>query len=534
MKKILTIYLLFGIAILLNACSADFLEEKPKEFEAPENTFTSTRGFNAAKNGLYAYSRLEFQTWNDGIITHGACPYETLQAGTDICVTFRRDAALLTFEDYSFNPATSYIRSRWKWAYGLIANANQLINNAEHPNIDWTNANDKVYFQAQGRFFRAYAYRYLTYLFGDVPWIDKIAESYRLDFVRTPKAEVLQHMITDLEFAAEHLPEDPNKVQPGELTKWAALHLLSEIYIYAGEYKKAETAALQVINSSYHQLMKNRFGKHMDEPGDVFSDLFKENNHNRTSGNLESIWVVQAEYDKQGGGGEHNDYARRAWVPAYYNIPGFQISVAYGGRGLGQIRPLEWLLDSYAEDDIRNSGYNIRRNWYYNNPDPKFADIFGKLHTITQAEITNGNCFVSTTKFDFGVENNPTYAGASKDKTRFRLAETYLLLAEAYIRQNESPKAADAINEVRRRAKASEINAAQATLDYLLDERARELLGEEMRRFTLAHTGTIIERTSTYNPVSGTKIKDHHILWPIPQEVIDANSDVKWENNSGY
>jgi hypothetical protein len=534
MKKYIYLIMLV-VPLVIISCGDSFLEEKPKNFDAPENIYTNTTGFNAALNGLYAYSRLEFQTWTDGIITHGACPYETMQVGLDICVRSYKDGTLEPFETYKFNPTTSYIRNRWKWAYGLIANANQMINYAENTDISWDNpATDKAYFQAQGKFFRAYAYRYLTYLFGDVAWVTEVSDSYRSDFERTPQNEVLQKMIEDLKFAAEHLPADPSSVKQGQLTKWTALHMLSEIYLFKKEYKNAENAALEVINSGYYQLMTARFGNHKNEEGDYYSDMFKENNHNRTSGNMESIWVIQAEYDKQGGGGKYNDWTRRAWVPGYYNIDGFVISVEYGGRGLGQIRPLEWLLDSYETDDVRNSANNIRRDYYYNSTAPEYAHLYGKKHTITNTDINTGKCFPTTTKFDYGVANNLTYEGNSKDKTRFRLAETYLFLAEAYLMQGNTGAAAEAINTGRARANATPVQESATTLDYLLDERARELLGEEMRRFTLIRTGKLIERTTKMNSFSGPVISDYNVLWPVPQEVIDANSGLKWINNPGY
>jgi hypothetical protein len=527
--------IIFGLAIILfTSCGESFLKENPQNFETQKNTYATTNGFKAAKNGLYSYARLEFQTWTDGVIQQGACNYETLQVGTDVCLVGQGDATLVPFEKYTFNNSTSYIKNRWKWAYGLIANANEIINNAEKPTVDWQNATDKTYFQAQGYFFRAYAYRYLVYLYGDVPWVTETASAYHSDFKRTPKAEVLKNMIADLEKAALYLPENPSvssTFNEGELTKWAALHLLSDVCLLSGDYTRAKTAALEVINSGYFKLNKTRFGKHTGEPGDYYSDMFKENNHNRASGNPESIWVMQAEYDVQGGGKNYCDWTRRAWVPSYFQIKGFIISPNYGGRGLGQIRPTDAFLTSFEPQDIRNSEYNIRRNFYYNDPT---SPLFGTKHTITATNIAKGQCFPAITKFDYGVTANPVYEGVSKDRTKFRLAETYLLLAEAYIRLNDIPKAKDAINEVRLRAGASLAPESAINMDYLLDERSRELIGEELRRFTLVRTGKLIERVKKFNAVSGPIIKETNVLWPIPQEVIDANSGEKWINNDGY
>ena len=108
--------------------------------------------------------------------------------------------------------------------------------------------------------------------------------------------------------------------------------------------------------------MTSRFGAEKDKAGDPFSDMFKEYNQNRTSGNMESIWVMQLEYNTTGGGGANEDWTKRAWVPKYYNEDGFVLADSLGGRGLAQIVPFKWWIDSndfFASSDIRNSEYNI-------------------------------------------------------------------------------------------------------------------------------------------------------------------------------
>ena len=71
-------------------------------------------------------------------------------------------------------------------------------------------------------------------------------------------------------------------------------------------------------------------------------------------------------------------------------------------------------------------------------------------------------------------------------------------------------------------------------IDYILDERVRELLGEEHRRVTLCRTGKLVERTKLHNPVSGLTIQEHHALFPIPQNEIDANKEAELVQNPGY
>lgn len=76
---------------------------------------------------------------------------------------------------------------------------------------------------------------------------------------------------------------------------------------------------------------------------------------------------------------------------------------------------------------------------------------------------------------------------------------------------------------------------AEVSIDYILDERTRELLTEEFRMLTLCRLGKLYERVVKYNDFkAGKTISEHNNLWAIPQNEIDANTDVKIENNPGY
>lgn len=531
MKKIFS---MVAASLLLFTSCSDFLDEHLKGSLAPSNTYVSTQGFEVGMAGLYEFARSEFNTWGGtgNAFSHGsACPYEALQVGTDIVGTGAKDAGLVLFENLSYTPATGFVKSYWNFGYGLVANANLILAYSE-TNTNWDTPTDKIRFQAEARFFRAYGYRYLVYLFGDVPYVDKVESKFRIDFTRTPKAEVLKKMIEDLEFAATNLPEDPDQVQVGRLTKWAAKQMLSEVYLMADMPDKAEVAAAQVIDSKKFSLMKERFGNHVDAPGDLFADLFLENNQNRTSGNMESIWVMQLEYDVIGGGGESDDWTKRAWGPKYFDMDGFVVADSLGGRGVAQLVPLKWWISEegfYDKEDIRNSESNIKRNWYYNNPQsPKY----GQRVEITDDLWRVGRLYPAVTKFFYSKIADGAdigYGGNTKDRMRFRLGETYLLLAEAQLQQGNLAEAAKSINVIRERAHAKPITAGEVTVDFLLDERIRELVGEELRRFTLSRLGRLKERTLKCNPV--TVMDDKHLLWPIPQDVINANTGAEFPQN---
>lgn len=153
---------------------------------------------------------------------------------------------------------------------------------------------------------------------------------------------------------------------------------------------------------------------------------------------------------------------------------------------------------------------------------------------ITDKYWQDGWLFPSPTKFFFAHDDDVSHTGSYRDRMKFRLSETYLLLAEAYLGLNDAENAAKAVNVVRSRAKASSVPAAQMDMDFLLDERIRELVGEESRRFTLVRTGKYVERVRKYNEVLREVVDEHHALWPIPQTIIDANRDVEFPQNPGY
>lgn len=526
------------LAVSGSSCS-DFLDEELKNELAPDNTYTSSYGFEVGITGLYAEARSEYNTWgeNGAFMHNGACPYETQQIATDLVVMGHKDGSLQPFGYLTMTPNTGFVKSFWNWAYSVIAGANELLKYSEI-NTNWSSPTDKTLYQAEARFFRAYAYRTLVYLYGDVPYVDKIEEQFRIDFTRTPKKEVIKNMIEDLKFASQYLPTDPDKVKTGKLTKWAAEHLLSEVYLMDSDYSNAETSALNVINSGYFSLMKDRFGENAKAKGDVFSDLFVINNQNRTAGNLESIWVMQFEYKTTGGGTNSDDWTRRAWLPKYHEIKEFVLADTLGGRGLAQIVPLKWWIAEdagfYEEDDMRNSEYNIKRHWYYNNPGS--PETYGKRAEITdETWLVTNKLFPALTKFFFGRAENLGLTGSYRDRMKFRLSETYLLLCEARLMQGNLDGARDAINVVRERAHASLLtNNSQMTLDFLLDERIRELVGEESRRFTLLRTGKLMERCKKYNTEAGPVMTETHLLWPIPQDIIDSNTGAEFTQNPGY
>jgi starch-binding outer membrane protein, SusD/RagB family len=137
-------------------------------------------------------------------------------------------------------------------------------------------------------------------------------------------------------------------------------------------------------------------------------------------------------------------------------------------------------------------------------------------------------------KYDHANPANVSSTESNKDQPYLRLAETYLIKAEAEMKLNQHQNAANTINALRRRANVAEITADDVNIDFILDERSRELIMEEHRRYTLLRTGKWLERTRLHNKNGGQNISDRDTLFPIPQIVIDANLTSPMPQNPGW
>jgi len=542
-NKIYQLIILGILAFSISACSSSILEEKPLSFLSPDNAYLDKAGFESGIIGLHVIARGEF----GNVLSSGYNMRFEMSMGTDVAFVGENNKNTPErFWDYSVITNTySGSNAYWNWGYQLITNANTIINRAQNPAIKWTDAEKNAYV-AEAKFFRAHAYNVLVNIFGGVPIVTDEVASPKLDFTRSTRLDVLKLAAQDLEYAAQWLPQ-VEKVD-GRVTIGAANHLLSEVYISLGMetkeasyYDKSITAASNVINDPRYKLMTARFGVNKALPGNVMSDLFWSENINRSKGNIETIWAVQFEYTTNGGTVAGNDAnLNRGWGCRYWDfkdpdgINGMVLSDSIG-RGVAWVRPTNYIyydLWTYDKNDMRNSKYNIKRDWYYNNPASKYY--------LQKVNWKSGRTYLDTTwyigpellkiKGNFKNEINRTYG----DICVMRLAETYLLRAEAYMWKGDKQKAADDINVVRARSQAKLVTQAEVNLDFLLDERARELVIEEPRRRTLIRLGKMVERTVKYNPICAPNIKPYNELWPIPQTAIDANVGAVLTQNPGY
>lgn len=543
------------LAVLTISCDDSYLEEKPLDKFSPENLLTNKAGFETVIVTLHNYSREEnvIVSTNDDSMTQG----------TDVGYSGVPDGRF--FNDYSIIlPEHNVPQKYWDWAYtSMIKNANLIISRAENPDIAWTEQ-EKNEILAEARFFRAYTFNVLVNLFGGIPIVEAEEKSPRFDYVRASRSEVLEFVRKDLEFSTQHLPlvaSDASK--DGRIFRAAAFHLLSEVYISLGLetgdksfFDKSVAAATAVIDGSCgeYSLVKERFGD-TSRSGDYYSDLFWTNQQNRSSGNKEGIWVIQYEHLTPGSG-EKKNIDLRLWGPSleFVTFPDGKkllITDSLGRMSGGIVRPTDHANYGVWTDpnDIRHSVHNFKSRFWMNNPDSEYfgTEIIlsqkadGKRY-ITLPDGTVTNSVVDTTRNFYpyfrkieGIMPWGNMEGRTmNDKYRMRLSETYLLRAEAYLHKGDLNNSAKDINIVRDRAQAIPVTPAEVSLDYILDERIRELIIEEPRRRTLVRLNMLYERNMAYNYRVKNNMQPFHELWPIPQKAIDANSAIKIAQNPGY
>lgn len=588
MKKIYIISMV--AALLLTGCNEDkFLEEKALDFNSASNSYNTVADYDAAITELYYLTREEFYTTYDRTTD--------LSKFADMWITADPLQSNVTAD---LSPSGAIAKFYWDENYKLIAQANTVISRLGNA-TGLTDEQKKVY-EAKARFFRALGYRTLSYLYGGVPLqLEEVTEP-KTDFARESKEKVLAQVLEDLEFAAANLPEI-NQVRDGEISKPAANMLLAEVALATGANDKAINAATAVISNPNLKLMTERFGSQAKEDGDVFYDLFRPNNQNRASGNTEGIWVIQFETNVEGGGNNTSHFFWNPgsfWGERFFapQVDKFQIikpdgtrlqlfnwpiGDMTGGRGIGTHYAVDHLYNGiWTADfnDMRNSEYNWprrfkihRTNVLNDNPELKAAmpdGYFDLEHTVLPEGYTMETGFGGgvnattqlpnrfmcgystkmTTPFhypDAQYQDKNTYQLAGTggktytDQYFFRLAEAYLLRAEAYVNTGKKTEAAADINVLHARAKAAPCSAEEMSIDYILDERLRELTCEEKRRLTLVRVGKLSERIKKYNPyfsaahsADGKDYDAHFDLFPIPLSAIQANKDGVLEQNPGY
>jgi hypothetical protein len=582
------------IALLMtaNSCKESWLEPKPLSIFIPENTLVNESGFKAALASCANNMRPEFYEDGAPIITENIFSEVAVEGTTDKFGPAVNMNILIT-PDANLNSG-DFNRIGWYWDRGWlgIRLANTIISRLPEATFNQT-AKDII--KGKAFFYRAYQYYRLVHQFGDIPTSFKEIKEPKLDFQTVKREVILQRIKAELDTAAQFVPWVQDK---GDVNKAAVLHLLTKVCLSLGLIDEAITASSAVIGNSSYRLVNSRFGADMgDTKKNVIWDLHRP--ANKASGiNTEVVFLVTDRYGDQNATVGGVNTMRQALPFFTVNTiltpdgrvgmtPNFGVEIDLGsqfGRGIGRCR-----ATGYATRDIWDDDKDLRHdttsgNWMtmgqlvYNNPAIKgVSPWYGRR---LQLFTNNGALAVSTgdtirTWFDWPHyklfipdQIRTPFQGGNSDWYVFRLAETYLLRAEAYWWKGDLASAAADVNAVRTRAKCSPYTAAQVDIGTILDERARELYYEEPRKteltrvaFTFAKTGKpykgktynagnfhlsnfwydrVMEKNNFYRlnvkNVRGDAytISPYHSLWPIPRPSILANPNGQINQNRGY
>ncbi|HTE28706.1 RagB/SusD family nutrient uptake outer membrane protein [Flavitalea sp.] len=533
-------------------CSKEKLNEKPPHLITTESLYSTYEGFQTGINGCYSLMRDELDA-----------PIDFYQAmftiGTDNMIPNYRQG----FGDIAYswgsnnNPTRSSYSAVFDWLYRIVNSANTIIGQAEkRQDVDWTGGgtsaeDNKNKVIAEAKAIRAWAYRHLSYSWGDVPLSleESLGSTIKTDWYRAPVAEVRNQILADLTFAHQYIPVEASL--PGRMTKGAVQHYIAEMYLTVKKPDSALFWANKVISTSAYKLITTRYGVKKNEPGVPFMDMFQPGNRNRVEGNTEALWVWQYEFQTIGGGDDPSTRANhlgRYMDVKIGNVIPLQITFERGGRGKAYSALTKWAIDAYEPQDMRGSNFAIRKFFILkdqaqNAPYPadklpvgyKFGDT---IWMNWKTDITEATWQRNDWPFSRKVEGtnaaNVTQSPNFDDYIALRLADTYLIKAEAQLLAGSPGDAAQTINIIRRRSGASDVTASMINIDFILDERSRELVLEEERRFTLLRTDKLLERAKKYNHFGGEKIAEKDKLFPVPQSVIDANLTKEMTQNPGY
>lgn len=563
--------LFFSIILVFAGCQDDWLEPEPLSFFSPENAFNSPEGIDAAllRARLGLRQDYEGSFWlrinSEYIWTDLANQGNPNSAHPHDAVT-----QLIPANE----PRTFSNHWYWDHAYGIIQVMNLIINKIDQP--EYESDEQKNALLGEAYFHRAYWYYRLVHQYGNVPYVGQEINKPKLDFRTFSKETILQKIKEDMEFAVEWLPE---QVDGGKVSRAAGNHLLTKIYLSVREFDNAIGAATRIIENENHALMIDRFGSgsFADDPEyNVLWDLYQKENIGSPE-NKEAILIAPNAFNMQGNSNDNKgNMTIRNWTPLWWRIPGMRYKEnnpdpqsAKFGRGIGYVSTSPFFVYDLVDTvsgDLRFSKVNWQNltDLYYNDPEsPKFGErvTFNDYKAMGSDTFRVFPFFIN--KFVIPQERLGQYEGGFADQYIFRVAETYLLRAEAYFWNGNLEQAADDINVIRSRAEADLVAPSDITIDYIMDERARELYGETPRKTELVRVSYImanlnlngysldnlhvsnyyIDRINSVNTVYNKgvvyagqtlRIEPYHIYWPIPQSVIDANTGNVINQNPGY
>ena len=549
-KKSLKIFSLVAFMMVGQSCE-DVLKETV--ISNIGNDYINTgKGFEDAVKAAYSSLRNYYGTQQGLTLT---------EYGTDLFAT-GADGGYKGFHFYDaqLQPTVDYLAIIWDETYRGINTCNAVIERA--PKV--TGVTDAVKKQriAEVKFLRAHYYFLLFQQFGGVDL--RLTETLTPTKVtsRASDADMYKAIITDLEAALPDLDTKIRAADYGRATKAAAEHLLARVYLTKGnssvkatdDYAKAESYAANVIKNYGFKLLPDFASVFAQGAGEI---------------NDEVIFAVQYTSDPLTDGLGNNLHLL---FGMQYDVQAGMVRDIVNGRPFKRLRPTKYCLETVFADRVNDSRYKktFKDTLLSNNPGT-FTNVFDnskksvtfktgdttifipgfemslaerakRPYQVLVPSLYNEALFPTLQKFLDPLRPDRTYEAGSRDFLCFRLADTYLMIAEAQLLQGKIKDATESVNMVRRRAAfagkstAMEITQAQMNMEMIFEERGRELVGEQIRWMDLKRWGNLVDRVQKNNPQAAPNVKAIHLVRPIPQTQIDRTEggSSAFPQNPGY
>ncbi len=524
MKKYFNIKLL-GIMLaagtLMTSCE-DYLEEDNYTKLSIDIANEDPTTFDQLVSRVYEISR-EYATHYDPDMY-----YSLEDLGTDLVTRNDLVSGTNDINDYvNFNSTNWTVSVYWRNQYQIIAAANLVMSDADE--VKDLDEGIKATGLGEAKFFRAMAYFNLVENFGGVPLVLHRVTTAETDFTRESEQSVYTQIVADLNDALAAVPETTEDY--GRVTKDAVRQFMSKVLLtkayksFGSSSDFTDAAALAETVILNHDLVPS------------FEDLVSIDNQ-RNSEVVFSYLFGTNSVSRGWGNSRHMMYKFR-----FYDYPGLSRTV----QGLRPM-PTPFFFSLFDDADERAAA-TFNRTLYATENDgdievgdiamffPKEAWTAEQIAAVPYVVINPDQYLISdgTTNVHYPLFrkfDDPSVpftqpdqsSQGERDMVVMRSGEAYLIAAEAYLGASNLTAAAQKLTDLRSRAGLSTaVTEGEVTLDFILDERARELMGEVNRWMDLKRTGKLIERTLAHNPHAALNqaLEAKHLLRPIPQSEID-------------
>ena len=462
--------------LLIFACSSceKFLDERPKSILTPENAYKTSEDWQKTLNAAYAMLQSVFV---------GKYTITLSEFGTDEVEPYDLGwAAYSELKMYTFSASHPFFQDHYRVCYEGVKRTNAVIDMPEGV-VDNATRNVMI---GQAKFLRAVYYFDLVRMYGGVPLWVKSSIDGEIMKPRASEEDVYTLIVQDMKDAEAVLPTSwSNAADKGRATTYAAQAFLARIYL---QWNKPALAL------DYCNKLDGKFNLYTN-----LKDIFDPKNKNAE---YENIFEVQ--FRHSGAWGLEGSIQHSYWGPRGVGGP-----TSFGGWG--GFGPTQYVYNSFEDHDKRKSAFFLT-----------------SYKGVTQSPPTNNKFWDS--EYGNVIEDDQL------NFTLIRYADVLLMKAEALNATDATGNAKyDALNQVRRRAGLGDITAAdnlnkQQFADVVLKERLHELCFEHMRRWDLLRFGKLKEYLENH---VGIPIKDYHVLYPLPQNALDANEAIT-SNNPGY